>query len=66
VEHYRKALVMGGSLPGGAIISTVSSVGNLSGGAGGGAAAALCKTGKKAWKSMIKDGVMLELIINLN
>ena len=58
------ASLLGGSLPGGAIISAaVSSVGNLSGGAGGGAAAAsYAKTGKKAWEINDKgDGVMLEL-----
>ncbi len=46
------ASLLGGSLPGGAIISAaVSSVGNLAGGAGGGAAAAsYAKTGKKVQK----------------
>ncbi|WP_395049890.1 hypothetical protein [Flavobacterium sp.] len=46
------ASLLGGSLPGGAIISAaVSSVGNLAGGAGGGAAAAsYAKTGKKVHK----------------
>jgi hypothetical protein len=58
------ASLLGGALPGGAIISAaVSSVGNLSGGAGGGAAAAsYAKTGKKVWEINDKgDGVMLEL-----
>jgi hypothetical protein len=46
------ASLLGGALPGGAIISAaVSSVGNLAGGAGGGAAAAsYAKTGKKVQK----------------
>ncbi|MGZ9676523.1 hypothetical protein [Flavobacterium sp. GNP001] len=58
------ASLLGGSMPGGAIISAaVSSVGNLSGGAGGGAAtASYAKTGKKAWEINDKgDGVTLEL-----
>ncbi|MFV5699384.1 hypothetical protein ACM55H_13540 [Flavobacterium sp. ZT3R17] len=46
------ASLLGGALPGGAIISAaVSSVGNLAGGAGGGAAAAsYARTGKLVWK----------------
>lgn len=46
------ASLLGGALPGGAIISAaVSSVGNLAGGTGGGAAAAsYAKSGKKVWK----------------
>ena len=56
------ASLLGGSLPGGAIISAaVSSVGNLSGGAGA-AAASYAKTGKRAWEINDKgDGVVLEL-----
>ena len=46
------ASLLGGALPGGAIISAaVSSVGNLAGGAGGGAAAAsYARTGTQVWK----------------
>lgn len=46
------ASLLGGALPGGAIISAaVSSVGNLAGGTGGGAAAAsYAKNGKTIWK----------------
>ena len=51
------ASLLGGALPGGAIISAaVSSVGNLAGGAGGGAAAAsYARTGKSVWKMEDKD-----------
>ncbi|MFV8375316.1 hypothetical protein [Flavobacterium sp. LB1P71] len=59
------ASLLGGALPGGAIISAaVSSVGNLAGGAGGGAAAAsYARTGKLVWKMEDKDNndSMLEL-----
>jgi hypothetical protein len=59
------ASLLGGALPGGAIISAaVSSVGNLAGGAGGGAAAAsYARTGKLVWKMEDKDSSdsMLEL-----
>lgn len=50
------ASLLGGSLPGGSIISaTVSSVGNLAGGAGGGAAAAsYAKTGKLIGRNIQK------------
>ena len=46
------ASLLGGSLPGGAIVSAaVSSVGNLAGGPGGGAAAAsYARTGTQVWK----------------
>ncbi|TDE54368.1 hypothetical protein [Flavobacterium sp. GT3P67] len=58
------ASLLGGALPGGAIISAaVSSVGNLAGGAGGGAASAsYAKTGKLFWKMEDNDNdSMLEL-----
>lgn len=51
------ASLLGGAMPGGAVISAaVSSVGNLAGGAGGGAAAAsYARTGKQVWKMESKD-----------
>ena len=58
------ASVLGGALPGGAIISAaVSSVGNLAGGTGGGAAAAsYAKTGKTVQKIQDDENdVILEL-----
>ena len=51
------ASLLGGALPGGAILSAaVSSVSNLAGGAGGGAAAAsYARTGKQVWKMGDKE-----------
>lgn len=67
------ASLLGGALPGGAIVSAaVSSVGNLAGGAGGGAASAsyaatgkMAKTnsGKKVWKIQEDENdAILELV----
>ena len=57
------ASLLGGALPGGAIISAaVSSVGNLAGGAGGAAAASYARTGKTVQKIQDDENdVILEL-----
>ena len=59
------ASLLGGALPGGSIISAaVSSVGNLAGGAGGGAAASsYARTGKLVWKLEDKNS---DLTLNLS